>query len=177
VRFSNFTSTIIQLCVSQRDIQSFYFFSPLTLNSHSSPLIISLLYLMNTANRFNLASNHLQISEMINPEEKDEQRHESAFHKFPSEFYECSDHSRWWLISLTATILSCLQRSVHWYKLGRLPGQRQADNQRDTPNYVDGSFHTTCTRGFGGYGSEMYIWLYPATILIQESACPYREKI
>jgi hypothetical protein len=28
---------------------------------------------------------------------------------------------------------------------------------RDTSNYVDGSFHTTCTRGFGGYGSEMYL--------------------
>jgi hypothetical protein len=28
---------------------------------------------------------------------------------------------------------------------------------RDTPNYVDGRFHTTCTRGFGGYGSEMYL--------------------
>jgi hypothetical protein len=28
---------------------------------------------------------------------------------------------------------------------------------RDTPNYVDGSFHTTFTRGFGGCGSEMYL--------------------
>jgi hypothetical protein len=43
---------------------------------------------MNTANRFDLASNNLQIGEVINPEEKDAQRLEGAFHKFPSEFYE-----------------------------------------------------------------------------------------
>jgi hypothetical protein len=28
---------------------------------------------------------------------------------------------------------------------------------RDTRNYMDRSFHTTCTRGFGGYGSETYL--------------------
>jgi hypothetical protein len=28
---------------------------------------------------------------------------------------------------------------------------------RDTPNNVDGNFHTTSTRGFGGYGDEMYL--------------------
>jgi hypothetical protein len=43
---------------------------------------------MSTANRFNLASNHLQIGEMIIPEEKDDQKLEGTFHKFPSEFYE-----------------------------------------------------------------------------------------
>jgi hypothetical protein len=43
---------------------------------------------MRTASRFNLASNHLQIGEMIIPEEKDDQKIEGALHKFPSEFYE-----------------------------------------------------------------------------------------
>jgi hypothetical protein len=68
---------------------------------------------MNTANRFNLASNHLQIGEMINPEERDEQRLEGAFHKFPSEFYEFRPFK---MVAdpLTVTTLSCLQRSVHW---------------------------------------------------------------
>jgi hypothetical protein len=28
---------------------------------------------------------------------------------------------------------------------------------RESPNYVGRSFHTTCTRGFGGYGDEMYL--------------------
>jgi hypothetical protein len=28
---------------------------------------------------------------------------------------------------------------------------------RESPNYVDGSFHTTCIRGFNGYGDDMYL--------------------
>jgi hypothetical protein len=72
---------------------------------------------MNTANRFNLASNHLQIGEMINPEEKDEQRVEGAFHKFPSEFYEFRPFKMVADLTILPTVTttsSCLQRSVPW---------------------------------------------------------------
>jgi hypothetical protein len=41
----------------------------------------------------------------------------------------------------------------------------------DTPNYVDGSFHTTCTRGFGAYGSEIYLAVPSCSI-----ACPCEEE-
>jgi hypothetical protein len=69
---------------------------------------------MNTANRFNLASNHLHIGEMINPEEKDEQRLEGAFHKFPSDFYEFRPFKMMVADLTYSHDLSCLQRSVHW---------------------------------------------------------------
>jgi hypothetical protein len=28
---------------------------------------------------------------------------------------------------------------------------------RESPNFVDGSFHTTCIRRFNGYGDDMYL--------------------
>jgi hypothetical protein len=112
---------------------------------------------MKTANRFNLASNHLQIGEMINPEEKNEQRHEGAFHKFPSEFYELRPFNM--VADLAYSHDFVLPPNVS--TLVSLVDYHQDKDRlitRDTPNYVDGSFHTTsCTRGFGGYGSEMYL--------------------
>jgi hypothetical protein len=125
------------------------------MNSHCSPLIFYLLYLMNTANKFNLANNLLQIGEMINPEEKDEQRLEGAFHKFPSEFYEFRPFKM--VADLTYSHDFILPPKVS--TLVSLVDYQDKDRliTRDTPNYLDGSFHTTCTRGFGGYGSEMYL--------------------
>jgi hypothetical protein len=78
---------------------------------------------MNTANRFNLASNHLQIGEMINPEERDEQRLEGAFHKFPSEFYEFRPFKM--VADLTYSHDFILPP-----KVSTLVSLRQADNQR-----------------------------------------------
>jgi hypothetical protein len=131
---------------------------------------------MNTANRFNLASNHLQIGdEMINPEEKDEQRLEGAFHKFPSEF-SSSDHSRWWLISPTVTTLSCLPKGQYIGKLGRLPGQRQADNKRHS-KLRGREFPHHLYLWFGGYGSEMYLAVPSYNPDPRICLCPYRESM
>jgi hypothetical protein len=92
---------------------------------------------------------------MINPEEKDEQRFEGAFHKFPSEFYEFRPFKM--VADLTYSHDFILPPKVS--TLVSLVDYQDKDRliTRDTPNYVDGSFHTTCMRGFGGYGSDMYL--------------------
>jgi hypothetical protein len=97
-----------------------------------------------------------------------------AFHKFPSEFYEFTPFKM--LADLTYSNDFILPPTVS--TLVSLVDYQDNDRMitRDTPNYVDGSFHTTCMRGFGGYGSEMYLAV-PAIILIQEFACPYRESM
>jgi hypothetical protein len=110
---------------------------------------------MSAANRFNLASNHLQIGEMIVPEEKDEHKLEGAFHKFPSEFYEFRPFKM--VADLSYSHEFILRPKVS--TLVSLVDYQDKDRQitRDVPNFVDGNFHTTCTRGFGGYGDEMYL--------------------
>jgi hypothetical protein len=119
---------------------------------------------MNTANRFNLASNHLQIGEMINPEEKDEQRLEGAFHKFPSEFYEFRPFKM--VADLTYSHDFVLPPKVSTLVSLLVDYQQDKDRliTRDAPNYVDGSFHTTCTRGFFVAMVLRCICLHPATI-------------
>jgi hypothetical protein len=109
---------------------------------------------MNTANWFNLGSNHVQIGEMIIiPEERDEQR-DGAFHKF-SEFYNFRPFDM--MADLTYSHDLVLSPKVS--TLVSLVDYQDEDTMitRDTPNNVDGNFNTTCTRGFGGYGDEMYL--------------------
>jgi hypothetical protein len=110
---------------------------------------------MSTANRFNLASNHLQIGEMIVPEEKDEQKLEGAFHQFPSEFYELRPFKM--VADLTYSHGFILRLKI--ITLVSLVDYQDKDRQitRDIPNYVDGNFHRTCTQGCGSYGYEMYL--------------------
>ena len=110
---------------------------------------------MNIANRFKLASNHLQVGEIILPTETDDQRVEGAFHKFPSEFYEFRPFKM--VADLTYSHAFILSPKVS--TLVSLVDYEDQNRQvtRDIPNYVDGNFHTTCLRGFGGYGDDMYL--------------------
>jgi hypothetical protein len=110
---------------------------------------------MRTASRFNLASNHLQIGEMIIPEEKDDQKLEGVLHKFSSDFYEFRPFKM--VADLTYSHEFMLRPIVS--TLVSLVDYQDKDRQitRESPNYVDGSFHTTCIRGLNGYGDDMYL--------------------
>ena len=110
---------------------------------------------MDEAQRLTLQSNPLRFGRYLERNQDPQQEHAGSFHKLPSDFYlyrpfkmvaDLTYDHKTILTPGTSIVLSLVDYQ-----------DPEALVSRDVPNLVDGSFHQTAARGFGGYGEDMYL--------------------